>query len=90
MITSDNYHLLLESYERDKIKKTLDFLGKIKFFNEYSSLEMEKFHFFLNERLFNKEENVYSTGDKVEGIYFIKNGTFKVNFYNYYIRFPEF
>ena len=80
MISNDDYHVLLEIYEREKICNTIDFLKKIKFFNEFSTLEMEKFHFYLEKRVFSKGQIVYSTDDIVDGIYLIQNGSFNVRF----------
>ena len=38
---------------------------------------MEKFHFYLEDRMFNNNEKVFSTGNIVDGVYFIKSGTLK-------------
>ena len=35
IISNDEYFVLLEIYEREKICNTMDFLKKIKFFNEF-------------------------------------------------------
>ena len=48
------------------------------FFNEFSTLEMEKFHFYVKEKKYIKGENVYQISDETEGIYCIKKGSFKV------------
>ncbi len=66
-------------YERTNISETIDFLRKIKFFNEFSTLEMEKIHFFLQEKFLLENEVVYSQGDETDCLYLVKKGEIKVN-----------
>jgi len=69
----------LEQYEREKITNTLAVLRTIKFFNEFSELEMEKFHFYLELKDYTNGTRIYSVGDEPDGIFFIKNGSTKVS-----------
>jgi len=76
--TQDEYNEMFLQLEKEKIATTMMFLKKCAFFKEFSSLEMEKFHFFINKKLYFSGQSVYKEDGLTDGLYIIKSGNFEI------------
>jgi CRP-like cAMP-binding protein len=76
--SQDEYNEIFYQFEKERIAITVSFLKKCAFFKEFSSLEMEKLHFFLSKKLYFSGQCVFKEDNLTDGLYIIKSGNFEL------------
>jgi len=64
--------------EKEKIARSLMMMRKCAFFKEFSSLELEKFHFFMTKKHYFNGQSIFKNETLSDGIHIVKSGNFEV------------
>ena len=76
--TQEEYFKLFMNFEKEKINESISFFQNVEFLQDFSLIELEKLHFYMQHKLYFTGQSIYKQDSLSDAIYIIKFGHFEV------------
>ena len=77
-MSKSNYNKVLAKLEQRKLKKLIDFYKSIPFLAKNSKTYLQKLHYNFEQRIFIRNQIIYSEGDSSDHVFIVQSGEFEV------------
>ncbi|CDW73238.1 cyclic nucleotide-binding domain containing protein [Stylonychia lemnae] len=78
VLDKNNYERVVGKALRRKVNEKVEFLQQFRILSHINETQVQRLTYYLKEVKFNRGHVVYKIGQKVDGIYFIKEGEFEL------------